>query len=204
VYDNFSKIELGLEADLYVTQSDVYSVKIETSQNLLEIIETKVSGGTLEIDLKKRKCIKGDHEVKIYVSLPSVEKVAVSGSGDVFMLNKIETNKLEIAISGSGNVDVDSLDTDHFISSISGSGDLDLRGLDTTLTQEIRISGSGEIIAFQMPTLNSDISVSGSGKCMVNVVEQLDVKISGSGEVVYRGKPVVSQSVSGSGSVGPE
>lgn len=200
-HTDFTDISVELAADLYIEQSTDYSVKIEASDNLQEIIETKVKGSTLEIDLKKGKCIKNNHEIKVYVTLPTLNGVAISGSGDVYIPNKLESDNLDISISGSGNLWLDSLDVNNLETSISGSGDFYLAGVDTAYSQEISISGSGEIHSFDMPVKHSDIRISGSGECEVNATETLKVNISGSGDIIYKGNPIVDQNISGSGSV---
>ncbi|MFT5820302.1 MAG: hypothetical protein ACI8ZM_001541 [Crocinitomix sp.] len=202
-HTDFSKISLEMAADLYVTQGEEYAISIEASDNLMEIIETKVSGTTLEIDLKKGKCIKNDYAVKVYITLPELKELSVSGSGDVYVPNKLTAGELELNISGSGSVDIDSLFANHLDTRISGSGELMLFAMDTVETEKIDISGSGEVHLFNVPAKNVDINVSGSGECEVYAIDRLEVEISGSGEVTYKGNPIIDQRISGSGSLKP-
>ena len=60
----FSAIECDLSAEVTVVQSEDYKVKIETSENILDILKTEVSGSTLLIDLKKGKCLKNNYSLK--------------------------------------------------------------------------------------------------------------------------------------------
>lgn len=202
-HDGFKNISLEMGGTIYLEQGKDYDVQIEASENLMEIIETEVSGSTLEIDLKKGTCLKNSGEIKIYITTPDIQDISISGSGDVYARNLLAVDDLDISISGSGNFELDSLDIDNLDVSISGSGDLYLNSIDTVNTQKIRISGSGDINSFNMPVLKSDISISGSGDCEVHVVNELEVNISGSGDVVYKGHPLVYQNISGSGSVKP-
>ncbi|NOQ73421.1 MAG: hypothetical protein GQ574_15555 [Crocinitomix sp.] len=202
-HTDFSKISLEMAADLYVTQGDEYSVSIEASNNLMEIIETKVSGTTLEIDLKKGKCIKNNYDVKVYITLPELKDLSISGSGDVFIPNKMTSDDLELDISGSGSLEIDSLFVNHVEMVISGSGDVMLTAMDTIETETIDISGSGEVRAFNVPSKTVEIRVSGSGECEVYAIDRLDVNISGSGDVTYKGNPIIDQRISGSGSIKP-
>jgi hypothetical protein len=202
-HSGFSKIALEIAADLYVTQGDEYGVNIEASENLMEIIETKVSGTTLVIDLKKGKCIKNDHSIKVYITLPELKELNVSGSGDIFVPNKLITDELELDISGSGRVEMDSLFVNHIETKISGSGEIILVAMDTVETEKIDISGSGEIRAFDVLAKTVDIRVSGSGECQVHAIETLEVDISGSGDVTYKGNPIIDQRISGSGTLKP-
>ncbi len=49
IHTGFTEISLESTGDLFVEQGSDYSVEIETSENLMDIIETKVKGSTLEI-----------------------------------------------------------------------------------------------------------------------------------------------------------
>lgn len=203
VHADFNGIELGLPAEVYIECGDVYKVEIEASENLHEIIETKVEGADLEIDLRKRKCLSGDHNIKVYITMPALAELAISGSGDIYVLNEMEGDYLEVDVSGSGNIVIDSLNYNAIDTKISGSGDVYYNAVDTVNSQDIKISGSGKIEAFQAPTKTVKIKVSGSGECQVNASEILDVNISGSGDIIYQGNPEIDQNVSGSGSVRP-
>ncbi len=199
----FTNIECDLSAEVTVIQSENYKVKIETSENILGIIETKVSGSTLEIDLKNGKCLKNNYSLKITVYLPELKGLDISGSGDVYVPGKIISETLDLEISGSGSVRMDSIDVNSIIADISGSGEIYLTGSDTMETQSIEISGSGSVDAINLPVRKSTIDMSGSGDSKVYVLETLDVEISGSGDVIYRGNPIISQQVSGSGGIRP-
>lgn len=199
----FTNIECDLSAEVTVVQSENYKVIIETSENIIGIIETKVSGSTLEIDLKNGKCLKNNYTLKITVYLPELKGLDVSGSGDVYVPGKITSEMLDLEISGSGSIRMDSLNTNSIEADISGSGEIYLTGTDTVETQSIKISGSGSVEAINLPVKKSTIDISGSGDSKVYVLETLDVEISGSGNVIYKGNPIISQQVSGSGGIRP-
>ena len=200
---DFTKIDLGLNASVFVEQGDVFNVAVETSKNLLDIIETTVSENTLKIDLKKGKCIKNNFDIIIHITMPTLRNVAISGSGNLYVLKSFTTTELDISVSGSGNIEMDSLTVQQLNTSISGSGKLFLRGEDTVETHSIKISGSGKAKTIGLPTTNSNITVSGSGNCDVYAIENLDVIISGSGNIKYKGDPTITQAISGSGTIKP-
>lgn len=203
IVNDFSKIDLGLPAELIYTQADNYSVQIEASENLLEFIKTDVKLNTLRIDFKNNKCYKEKNPIKIYVSSPTIKGFSISGSGTVTSKNKLTSNDLDLNISGSGDMFLDSLDIQNLDVKISGSGELDANGINTIESEKISISGSGKMNLFNLPALSSDVSVSGSGNCDVNVTNTLTVDISGSGNLRYKGTPTVKSNVSGSGSISP-
>jgi len=198
---NFDEVELAMAGDVYITKADNYSVQIEASDNLHEIIETKVSGSELEIDLQNNKCLKGNSNVKIYITMPELTGLTVSGSGGIYVSSFFDSNSMDIDISGSGEIEMDSLKVNSFDANISGSGEMLIHGVDTCNNQKLNISGSGKFRGYDMITAHSDINISGSGDCEVNVVESIKAKISGSGNVTYKGTPTVDSNISGSGSI---
>lgn len=198
---NFDEIDLGMAADVYLAESSDFSVSVSASDNLMEIIETKVIGDRLLIDLKNNKCLKGNSDVVFYISAPNIDGISVSGSGKIIAEGKLNSPKMDIDISGSGKIEMDSLMTDDFSANISGSGEIYVVGLDTASKQDLNISGSGNFHGFDMPVMHSDIDISGSGKCEVHVISSLKARISGSGEVRYMGTPSVDSNISGSGTI---
>ena len=86
---------------------------------------------------------------------------------------------------------------------ISGSGEMEVAGIGTMDHQEIKISGSGNIHAYDAPVNKSDITISGSGSAYVNVLQSLVANISGSGDITYMGTPTITTNISGSGNVRP-
>ena len=152
VVSNFSEVDLAMAADVHLTESSNYSVEIHASQNLQEIIKTKVKGDRLIIELKNKKCLKGDSDVDVYISAPNFDALSVSGSGTIYSSKKLNSPNLDINISGAGEIEIDSLITDNFSANISGSGEIFVVGLDTASIQEIDISGSGSFKGFAFPT----------------------------------------------------
>ena len=200
-HSGFDEISLATSADIYYVQAEVYSVEIEASQNLMPLIETEVIGDRLKIKRKNNTCLRGDNKINIYISSPEISRFSISGSGNVFAGGSLVSDNLDISISGSGDVKLDSLSVNNIDMSISGSGDLALTSADTADNQNIKISGSGNINAFNLPVKNSKISIAGSGNCRVHAIDNLDVKISGSGDVIYKGTPVINSNIAGSGSL---
>ena len=201
--EGFTKISMSTQADLYIQQGPTNSVEVEASSNLQEIITTTVKSNTLDIDLKKGKCLKGNPSIKVYVTAPSIEALNHSGSGNIYAYHQITSSSMDLTISGSGNMRLDSLSAQTIAAKISGSGNIDLKGKDTSDNLSATLSGSGNITALELPVNIATVNVSGSGNCKLLVKQQLKANISGSGDVLYSGNPIIDSSVSGSGSVRP-
>ena len=86
-------------------------------------IETKVEGSSLIIKTKRN--VSGlSSDVKVYVSLPDLKALVVSGSGDVYAKKTIKGSGIELSLSGSGDIDFDDLQCTDLELNISGSGDI--------------------------------------------------------------------------------
>ena len=196
--DEFDGFDLGIAADVYVSQGDEFGVVMEAQQNIIDNINTdNVSNGIWKI--KNYTWVRNSKSIKIFITLPELTKVSLSGSGDIVGETPFtDIDRLDVSISGSGKIDLETESSELFLK-ISGSGDIYLTG--STDLLDCSISGSGGIHAFDMITNRADIIVSGSGNTRVNVEEALDVSISGSGSVYYRGNPQVDSHISGSGNV---
>lgn len=194
---SFDGLALAISADVMVRQGSTQSVKIEAQQNIIDNLKKEVKDGVWKIGFEKN--VKKSESVKIWVTVPTLEQLSISGSGSIIGESRFTNlNDLSLAISGSGNLKLDA-DSKNLSVAISGSGDMELAG--STGASTMKISGSGDIAAFDLNTRTCEVKISGSGDSSINVSESLDVAIAGSGDVYYKGRPSVRSKVSGSGEV---
>lgn len=176
---DFTAVGLSAPVNVHVTQGANSGIEIEGDAAALADIETVVENGTtLKIRLKPGIRSRWNHKVRVRVSAPRIDVLAIAGSGDISAP----------AISG------DSLKI-----SISGSGDVRVGGRVSGLTANI--SGSGDIRAGDLDAARVNVSIAGSGDAVVRAREALTVNVAGSGDVRYYGEPSITKSVLGSGSV---
>ncbi len=193
----FNRLELYFPAEVIVRQGPAKDIEIVAESNIINLVISRVSGNTLILDDNGR--LRGVGNVKIYIQVPDLNGVFVSGSGRVIGDNKIFTKNMNLRLSGSGLIDM-ALDVkDDLVADLSGSGLIFMEG--DTYNGIYDVSGSGKIESFDMHADNSDIVVSGSGRCETTALSRLDVRISGSGSVWFRGNPRISKSISGSGKI---
>lgn len=195
----FSRVSVAGSMDVFLTPGSHQSVKVEADDNLLPYIRTEVDDETLHIGTRPSFNIRPRSPIKIYITLPHLTGIAVSGSGDVASKGEFETDKMDLRVSGSGQitlpVEAKTIDTH-----LSGSGKIILSGNATDLA--CNISGSGSLDARQLNARNVRSNISGSGTSLVNADRFLHASVSGSGHVWYYGDPAdLETSVSGSGSV---
>ncbi|MDD3731815.1 MAG: DUF2807 domain-containing protein [candidate division Zixibacteria bacterium] len=175
--NSFNEIVTSGAFELYIEVGKEPNLKITFDDNLIDIIETRVRGKTLKID--NEESYSSDHPCKIDITVPSLEALALYGSGDVEIVN---------------------LNGDIFEGTIAGSGNLLIQG--KVREVELQISGSGEIDARSLIAEEAFVKISGSGDVKVFAEENFDGRVSGSGSIYYYGEPKsLSTNVSGSGRI---
>ncbi len=193
----FDGIVLSIDADVILTQGKTQKVVIEGQQNIIDNIKKDVKGDSWKIDYDKN--VKGLKEVTIYITMPMIEDIVMSGCGTISTQGSFSgLGDVDIVMSGSGefNFIMEAEDVDL---AMSGSGNVNLSGSGKSF--DVAISGSGDIKASTFVVSECDIAISGSGNVMVNVKGDLDVVISGSGDVKYKGDAKVQSRIVGSGNL---
>lgn len=196
----FSGVYSSFDADIYIKQENRYSVEISAQQNILDEMDIFVSGGTLNLELKRNVNLGRHDRIVVYISMPNVYSLGVNGSGNMKSLYPITTTDISLKVNGSGNLTLPELMCNSANATISGSGTLRVNG-GYTNSLYTQISGSGEIDFLNFNTKTCTASISGSGNTKVNVSDLLNATISGSGNIYYLGNPSVNANISGSGRV---
>jgi len=192
----FTGIAIEGSMDVFITGGAEQNVVVEAQENIIPEIDLDVENGVWEIDFED--CVRDLKDVKIFITIPELNYIRISGSGDVISENILATETMVLRISGSGDMDL-GLDVVNLDAEISGSGDMTFEGLADNFVMQIR--GSGDFNAFSLDAINGEVEISGSGNARVRVSEILQVKISGSGNVFYKGNPIIDAQITGSGDV---
>lgn len=195
--DDFNGVGLTLSADVYIRQGNRQSVEIEAKESVIENITKEVKNDYWKIGFKRN--MRNYDKITIWITLPDLERLAVSGSGDIKGEGEFEDlDELDLSVSGSGNIHL-AFEAEETNCSIAGSGDIQLKG--KTRSQKISVTGSGDVDSSNLSAKECVVRITGSGDCEVNVSDNLEVYITGSGDVDYKGDPNVRSRILGSGDV---
>ncbi len=190
-------LDLGSDGDVILTPGATQKIVIEGQKNIIDNIKRDVSNGSWKISYLKK--VYNAKPVTVYITIPTMDFVGLSGSGSIKSIGKFSGIKdIDIAVSGSGDIHMD-IDAKATKARISGSGEIELGG--TTQILEVAISGSGDVMTKDLVASACKIHISGSGDAAVHVNGELETHISGSGDVHYRGNASVTAKISGSGEV---
>jgi hypothetical protein len=195
----FTMVRNSLSADVYLTQDSVASITVKGQPNILEILDLEVINNELSIGFKNNcGSIKYD-PLEIDIHLPTLEKIDLSGSGNMITMNQFNANSFQMNVSGSGSITATINSSTIVKGSISGSGNLFLSG--NTSTEDFIISGTGNIRSFALISDHSAVTINGSGNADVYANDHLEARISGSGNIKYKGNATVNSSISVTGKV---
>jgi hypothetical protein len=196
----FSEIEFSVPGNIRFIEAPETELVIEAQKNIIDVIETYVSGTELRVKVRDNTNIRSHEEINITVRAPAVHTIALKGSGNLDIPGNFDPEYGRLSISGSGNVLVSSVETRELNVSISGSGNVEILN-GTTDHEDISISGSGDVNLLGVEANTVKTHTSGSGTTRVFVNDELEVRISGSGDLFYKGSPAVNANISGSGRV---
>jgi hypothetical protein len=195
----FSGISLAFSGDVFVTQGAIQKVVIEAEKSTLEIIKTEINGNRLVLNTKDGHW-RNLGEIKVYITVPEISSLTVSGSGDLICEGSINSRELELRVSGSGTIKMNRLEAQEVDAEITGSGDIFISGTGTNVHEmDAHITGSGNLETESLPVSEAVIHITGSGSALVNVIKELETNITGSGSVMYKGNPMVNANTTGSG-----
>lgn len=212
--ETFSGINMTMVGNVEITKGEEVSVELEGQENILDLISSEVKGGLWTI--YPRNCVSNVEGFKVYITVPALDNITVTGSGAVNSTDNFEED-INILLSGSGQIVYEGAaeaviialtgsgkitfggDFSEVSVSHSGSGNLSMSG--STGFLRITNSGSGAVNAFGMLAVTGQVINSGSGSSSVYVTDGLEASVSGSGSIFYKGNPVIEESDSGSGNI---
>lgn len=198
----FSSVELAGSMKVVVRQGAPQKVEVAGDADEVARIETVVANNRLRVGTKRENMSTGYRykgPITVYVTLPTINGLAVSGSGNLQAPEALKADDLSLAVSGSGALTLARVTASKISSAVSGSGAIEMTGEAPELS--ISVSGSGAVKAADLQAKTCTASVSGSGNCQVNASQLLQASIMGSGNVFYTGNAVVKSSNMGSGRV---
>lgn len=191
----FNSVSMTTSGTVYVTQGSNQLVTVTSDENVLEYITTFVQAGKLKIGLQRGISVT-NLNLTVTISMPEIQELATSSSGDIVGKNKIKANHLRLFTSSSGDMQLD-LEAGMLMTVISSSGDMYLRG--QVNQHDATLSSSGDLYAFNLISETTNITLSSSGDAEVYVTDLLNANLSSSGNIYYRGQPSIHSSVSSSG-----
>ena len=204
---DFTGIVVKSGIDLMISQGDQAKLAVKADQNLQEYIISEVKDNVLYVYIKENTQVSRSHDMDALVTVTELNKVKISGGGDVQSQSMITTDEIGFGLSGGGDLDFElaAIRADCLVSgggdavilggtkannvdiTISGGGNLDMEIACEKLTTTV--SGGGDVRIAAGDNVNkADLTILGGGELdlMVNA-ESLNVTVSGGGDTSLTG-----------------
>lgn len=184
ISEDFDKIEVSRGMDVYLTQSNDVSLKVQADENLHDIIMTKVENNTLKIYADEN--INHSAAQKVMVNFKNLTKISSHSGSDVYSTNIINVNDIEISSTSGSDMELELKANVIECSSNSGS-DIRLSGTATKLYANA--SSGSDIKARNLKVEFSEAKASSGAGITVNTSYELIAKASSGGDINYYGNP---------------
>ena len=189
--DDFTGVTNTGSFEVRVTHADTFMVKVEAQENLIGLIETYVSGNTLIVDKRRGVCFNSGARMIVYVTLPELESIELSGSGRL-EADLAVCDDFECRNSGSGNISIDTVQAMTALLKNTGSGKLSGGEIHVDEIDMLQ-SGSGTInvgTVFHAYRFHINHSSSGSVSSQLIGGDVVETKLTGSGRIELEGDAV--------------
>jgi hypothetical protein len=197
VTGNFSEVKGSAGLDVYLTEGSENKIVVEADENLLEIIETDITNGRLNITTKQN--IGRSKSKKVHVTYKKLDEIYASSGADVIGNSVIKSEKIRLDASSGSDIEVEVFSKEVLAETSSGA-DIHVTGK-ATLLMASSSSGS-EINAKELIVINCNADASSGANIIVNVKEKLSTEATSGGNIRYYGNPTaVSNDASRSGNV---
>lgn len=153
------------------------SLQIIGDDNIIPLIRTEVSSGTLYI--RNERSISPRGRITLKITTGNLNEVISAGASNIFV-SGIKSNRFHVNASGAGKIE------------ISGRASM----------ADYSLSGAVKINARNLNAAKVNVDLSGASKAEIYASEELKAAISGVGKINYYGNPgVVKRKISGLGSL---
>ena len=127
--------------------------------------------------------------MNVYVTVRDIDRLKISGVGNVETSETIRLKDLELRVKSVGNVDLD-LEADKLYARLSSVGNVSLSG--EIGKADIDNTGVGKLAAYDLHNEVLKLKASGVGKTEVYASKELAIKSTGVGNVYYKGDAVIT------------
>ena len=197
VSESFSEVKGSAGLDVYLTEGSENKIIVEADENLLDIIETEINNGRLNITAKQN--IGRSKSKKVHVTYKELDEIYASSGADIIGNSVIKSEKITLDASSGSDIDVEIFAKEVIVETSSGA-DIHVTGK-ATLLMASSSSGS-QINAKELIVINCNADASSGANITVNVKEKLSTEATSGGNIRYYGNPTaVSNDASRSGNV---
>jgi len=208
-YRDFNKLEVSHAFEAEISRADSFSVTISADDNIMEFLDVRQRGDTLQIGLKPGYAYVSTTQ-RATVTMPELRSLELSGASRGKMNGFGSAQPLSLDISGASSLELNDIsagDSEFNVSGaskvsgsiqiqnteleVSGASGVDLNGSAEDIIAEASGASTMELSDFGVN--NAEVELSGASRATVNVSGQLDIDLSGASKLSYSGSPTLGK-----------
>ncbi|MFT4095430.1 MAG: head GIN domain-containing protein [Niabella sp.] len=197
---DFSSVDIEDNMEVIVRQDPAVSVKVTTDENLQQYINVNIENGNLVIKYRNDINLNPTNNVKVYISVPSLDKIEVGSASDLRTDGKFSQDKklsIDLSEASSGNLSVRAPVVEMKASEAST---LTVEGESRDI--KAQASEASTINAYNLKAENGEAHASEVSTIHVFSSVSLKIDASEASTVKYKGSPNVTSDVQEASSVG--
>lgn len=198
--DEVSQLKVSGVFNLYLSQGDKPSLKIEGEQDQINNLKVVQNGESLELKFDEiDNHFFGKSKPDVYLTISGLKEMEFDGVGNLKTERAFKVDELQLRGNGVGNISLQ-FDAKKIDADFNMMGNLSLGGSveEIVLTNE----GIGNIEASGLEAKNMQLTSSGIGRVSVHCTGDLSITVNGIGAVSYTGNPnVTKEEINGIGKV---
>jgi len=199
----FHDIRISNGIDLYLSQSGDEAVAVSADNSSdRDRIRTEVENGVLKIYMNNDGLhwgIRGNRQLKAYVSCKTLDGLSASGGSDVFVEDILKSERLDLGLSGGsdlkGKMNIGNLSVDQ-----TGGSDSYISGTASQLS--VHATGGSDFHGYDLECGQCHIEATGGSDVHITASKEISINATGGSDVTYKGAAVIKdQHSSGSSSI---
>ena len=167
-FSDFTSVSISNGFAFVITQSNSFSVKTTTDDNLQSYIQVSKSSDTLSVKLKPGYSVTPS-TLSVEISMPTLNRVELSGGTHGSASGFVSTNNFGIDASGGSQVD--------------------MQGQASDLT--VNASGGSQLHLYNFAVRNANVNLSGGSQTEISPSGRIDANLSGGSHLFYAGNPTL-------------
>ena len=182
----FTEVQVGNTFQVTITQAAEYSVEIDIDDNLVQFLEVKKVGDTLEIRLQRGRSARSA-TMEARVSMPKLTAVELSGASKGFVQGFVSDANFDARVSGASHLTAD-IQAPQTGVELSGASSVHFEGSGTTLS--VSASGASNANLENFTVESAAVRLSGASVARLNVSRIMDpVLLTGASKLIHSGNP---------------
>ena len=184
----FSRLVVQDGIDVYLTQSDEASLRIEVEGYDLDDIVVELDDDTLTLANEGRSGFEfvDDRRARAYLAFVQLSAIEASAGSDIRGENDLRFDELEVRASGGSDVDL-TVEAQSLDFMVSGGSDVRVSGETESLMVEA--SGGSDVSARSLESERAELTLSGGSDASIHASESVVVDARGGSDVDVYGDP---------------